>query len=229
MVVDENGNVITEIEYDSFGHMINDTAPYLSVPFGFAGGLYDADTDLLRFGHRDYDPEISRWTAKDPMFFAGGDTDLYGYVQNDPVSWIDYRGLSAEVGGGFSFTVPGYHFNTSITTDTCCDDSGKKHKRTIQVTCTGFSIGFAIGGGSGPGGGSVSWGGGSKKCKGSIGDDYYENKGFGFSAGLVVGASWSSDDQNRTTITTELGGSLHFWSKCHTQIKQDVVIGDCCD
>ncbi|MEJ2613141.1 MAG: hypothetical protein P8179_24585 [Candidatus Thiodiazotropha sp.] len=106
---------------------------------------------------------------------------------------------------------------------------GKKHKRTIQVTCTGFSIGFAIGGGAGPGGGSVSWGGGLKKCKGGKGDDYYENKGFGFSAGLAVGASWSSDDQNRTTIATELGGSLHFWSKCHTQIKQDVIIGDCCD
>ena len=28
--------------------------PYI-LPFGFAGGLYDADTKLTRFGYRDYD------------------------------------------------------------------------------------------------------------------------------------------------------------------------------
>ena len=29
---------------------------------------------------RDYDPESGRWTAKDPIGFAGGDANLYGYV-----------------------------------------------------------------------------------------------------------------------------------------------------
>ena len=47
----------------------------------------------MRFGFRDYDPDIGRWTAKDPIFFAGGDTDLYGYVLNDPVNLIDLDGL----------------------------------------------------------------------------------------------------------------------------------------
>jgi RHS repeat-associated protein len=63
------------------------------VPFGFAGGLYDPDTELVRFGARDYDPETGRWTAKDPIWFAGGDTNLYAYVGNDPVNLIDYSGL----------------------------------------------------------------------------------------------------------------------------------------
>ena len=36
---------------------------------------------LVRFGARDYDPTIGRWTAKDPIDFAGGDTNLYGYVK----------------------------------------------------------------------------------------------------------------------------------------------------
>ena len=48
---------------------------------------------LVRFGYRDYDPDTCRWTAKDPIFFAGGDTDLYGYVLNDPVNWVDPLGL----------------------------------------------------------------------------------------------------------------------------------------
>lgn len=47
----------------------------------------------MRFGARDYDAETGRWTAKDPILFAGGDTNLYGYVLNDPVNWIDPNGL----------------------------------------------------------------------------------------------------------------------------------------
>ena len=54
---------------------------------------YDRDTGLVRFGYRDYDPETGRWTAKDPIGFAGGDTDLYGYCLNDPVNLIDPYGL----------------------------------------------------------------------------------------------------------------------------------------
>ena len=47
----------------------------------------------MRFGYRDYDPDVGRWTAKDPIFFAGGNTDLFGYCLNDPVNTIDPLGL----------------------------------------------------------------------------------------------------------------------------------------
>ncbi|WP_200898011.1 RHS repeat-associated core domain-containing protein, partial [Arsukibacterium sp. MJ3] len=36
-----------------------------------------------------------RWTARDPIGFAGGDTNLYGYVLGDPVNFIDPDGLFA--------------------------------------------------------------------------------------------------------------------------------------
>jgi RHS repeat-associated protein len=98
-VADSAGNVVKYIEYDSFGNIINDTNTAFDMPFGFAGGLHDRDTGFVRFGYRDFDPDTGRWTAKDPILFAGGDTDLYGYVLNDPVNKIDPVGLA---GGGMS-------------------------------------------------------------------------------------------------------------------------------
>jgi RHS repeat-associated protein len=92
-VADTAGTVVKTIVYDSYGYVVSDSNPSFDVPFGFAGGLFDADTGLVRFGARDYDPEIGRWTAKDPILFAGGDTDLYGYVLNDPVNLVDPMGL----------------------------------------------------------------------------------------------------------------------------------------
>ncbi len=84
------GNVIQQVTYDEFGISSN-AAPLISI--GFAAGLYDSDTRLVRFGARDYDPEVGRWTSKDPILFKGGDTNLYGYVLNDPVNFVDTMGL----------------------------------------------------------------------------------------------------------------------------------------
>ena len=65
------------------------------MPFGFAGGLYDPLTKLTHFGYREYDSFTGKWTAKDPIGFAGGDSNLYGYVLNDPVNLVDPFGLDA--------------------------------------------------------------------------------------------------------------------------------------
>jgi RHS repeat-associated protein len=93
LVVDAtSGAIVQRLDYDEFGQVITDTNPGFH-PFGFAGGLYDRDTKLVRFGARDYDAETGRWTAKDPILFAGGDTNLYGYVLGDPVNFIDPLGL----------------------------------------------------------------------------------------------------------------------------------------
>ena len=39
IVADSSGNVVKSIDYDSFGSIINDTAPTFEIPFAFAGGL----------------------------------------------------------------------------------------------------------------------------------------------------------------------------------------------
>ena len=48
----------------------------------------------MRFGARVYDPEVGRWTAKDPIRFAGGDGNLYAYVGGDVVNRVDPERLS---------------------------------------------------------------------------------------------------------------------------------------
>jgi RHS repeat-associated protein len=63
------------------------------IPFGFAGGIYDKDTGLVRFGLRDYDPEIGRFIYKDQIMFYGKDSNLYAYCYNDPVNFLDPFGF----------------------------------------------------------------------------------------------------------------------------------------
>ena len=53
------------------------------------------------FGHRYYNPNLQRWLNRDPLGEAGG-INLYDYVGNNPVNWVDSNGHIAlvEVLGG---------------------------------------------------------------------------------------------------------------------------------
>lgn len=91
----QTGEVMQRMNYDAWGNVLQDTNPGFQ-PFGFAGGIYDHHTGLLRFGARDYEPSIGRWTTKDPIDFDGGQLNLYNYVNNDPVNYIDPLGMCDE-------------------------------------------------------------------------------------------------------------------------------------
>jgi RHS repeat-associated protein len=107
-ISNESNKIVKQLSYDSFGNVLSQTNPSLNttyadqslddldIPLGFAGGLYDKDTKLIRFGYRDYDPFTGRWTAKDPIDFNGGSSNLYAYVGNDPINWVDSSGLRWE-------------------------------------------------------------------------------------------------------------------------------------
>src|SRR6185437_16661553 len=139
MVVAENGGTIeARMDYDEFG--VN-TQPGL-VPFGFAGGLYDADTGLVRLGARDYDALTGRWTTKDPSGFSGG-FDLYAYSGNDPLNKIDVDGRAPFTNFGIAWTTA----NSLISTV----KSG--------VNSAASWVGSLASGGLGPG-----WGGNFIEC-----------------------------------------------------------------
>lgn len=51
------------------------------------------DSEVIFSGRlRHYDPETGRWVTKDPIGFAGGDTNLYSYSLQDPVNFVDPKG-----------------------------------------------------------------------------------------------------------------------------------------
>ncbi len=118
LVVDAvTGQIAQRLEYDEFGRIVPDTNPGFQ-PFGFAGGLYDPDTELVRFGARDYEAETGRWTAKDPIGFnrrlldglgadpitlSSTEANLYLYIRNNPINFVDPTGegiFAAAVVGG---------------------------------------------------------------------------------------------------------------------------------
>ena len=90
LVVDiSTGSITQRLDYDAWGVVALDTNPGFQ-PFGYAGGLFDSATGFVRFGARDYDPVIGRWTTRDPIISG---TNVYEYANNDPIGRVDSNGL----------------------------------------------------------------------------------------------------------------------------------------
>jgi RHS repeat-associated protein len=107
MVSTSTGTIVKVVEYNSFGRLVNDSNPTFDLPIGYAGGLADGATGLVHFQARDYEPWSGRWTARDPILFAGGQANLYLYVGNSPIQYRDPSGhfcisvsLYEGIGGG---------------------------------------------------------------------------------------------------------------------------------
>ncbi len=101
VVVDvATGAVAQEMSYDAWGRVLVDTNPGFQ-PFGFAGGLWDADTGLVRFGARDYDAWVGRWTSRDPIGLRGG-ANVFAYVDSDPINRADPQGKFAWILAGWA-------------------------------------------------------------------------------------------------------------------------------
>ncbi len=98
-VADATGALVKTVAYDAWGGVTDDSAPAFELPVGYAGGLPDPVTGLVRFGFRDYDPATGRFTARDPLLYGGGRTGLYVYAGNDPIGRADPTGLDETVAG----------------------------------------------------------------------------------------------------------------------------------
>ncbi len=85
--------VLDQIAYDAYGNKITESAPAHGDRYGYTGEEWDSVLQLQYNRARYYDPLTGRWDSQDPIQFDGGDSNLYCYVHNDPVSYVDPSGL----------------------------------------------------------------------------------------------------------------------------------------
>jgi RHS repeat-associated protein len=90
-LLDNSQAVTATYTYDTFGNLMSQTGT-LSQPFKFSTKMYDKQTGLSYFGYRFYSPATGRWMTRDPIGIAGG-LNLYGFVGDDPIDWVDPFGL----------------------------------------------------------------------------------------------------------------------------------------
>ncbi|NOT59709.1 MAG: RHS repeat-associated core domain-containing protein, partial [Acidobacteria bacterium] len=79
---------VNSFSYDAFGNSVSSSA----TRYGFTGREADAETGLMYYRARFYDPVVGRFISEDPIGLAGG-INLYGYVGNDPQNGTDPLGL----------------------------------------------------------------------------------------------------------------------------------------
>ena len=102
---DANGNIVAWVntatlalagraDYAAFGETVQQTGVAKDLPFGFSSKYTDAESGLLYYGYRYYNPGTGRWLSRDPIAEDGG-FNLYGFVQNNPIDHIDVLGLSS--------------------------------------------------------------------------------------------------------------------------------------
>lgn len=96
VVESDDGTIMQQLHRGGCGNALSETTPDFE-PFCFAGCFFDMNTKLCHFGAREYDPSVGRFLSKDPILFAGGDTNLYGYPLQDPINNTDPTGLSSVV------------------------------------------------------------------------------------------------------------------------------------
>ena len=91
-VINSQGVLENHISYDSFGNVTGETNSSLGFRFGYTGRELDSETGLYFYRARYYDGLNGRFISEDPIGFDGGDGNLYRYVGNSPVNYVDPSG-----------------------------------------------------------------------------------------------------------------------------------------
>ena len=92
-IVDDAGDLINTITYDSFGGIVVQTNAAAGDRFTYTGREYDAELGLYYYRARYYSPSLGRFISQDPIGFGAGDANLYRYTGNAPVNRADPLGL----------------------------------------------------------------------------------------------------------------------------------------
>lgn len=94
LLTDDKGKVTERTTWGPWGELLDGGE---DSRFGFTGHQRDRSTGLHYSVFRFLDSGNGRWSEQDPIGFAGGQSNLYGYVGNNPLSGIDPLGLANEL------------------------------------------------------------------------------------------------------------------------------------
>ena len=105
-----NGTLAAKYLYDPFGNMLSQYGSMASANrYRFSSKEWDAASGLYYYLYRFYDPNLQRWPNRDPLEERGG-INLYEFVGNNPVSYVDQYGLLGfwgSPGGSYGSFGPG--------------------------------------------------------------------------------------------------------------------------
>lgn len=96
-ITDMSGKLVWQAEYSPFGLAtiqsdIDGDGQHIELNIRFPGQYYDKESGLHYNWHRYYDPAIGRYITSDPLGLAAG-INTYGYVEQNPINYIDFMGL----------------------------------------------------------------------------------------------------------------------------------------
>ncbi|MFC1643473.1 RHS repeat-associated core domain-containing protein [Chlamydiota bacterium] len=130
-IQDNSQNVVEYYKYDSFGiPVIYDNEEIelqesaLSNPYLFTGREWDSEIGLYYYRARYYDADLGRFISKDPIGFEGDGPNLYAYVKNNPIRYVDPYGLWGLTWPGTRYCGPG---SWKGKPKNCYDRACKKH------------------------------------------------------------------------------------------------------
>ncbi len=92
-LTDSKQKVVESYSYDSFGELKR-KGDKIKNTYTFTGREWDKEVKLYYYRARYYDAKVGRFTQKDPIGFMGGDVNLYSYVGQNPVRYIDPLGMA---------------------------------------------------------------------------------------------------------------------------------------
>jgi RHS repeat-associated protein len=93
VVIDKVGNLINREEYMPYGE--TSFGSFARKRYRFTGKERDEESGLYYHGARYYAPWLARWVSCDPDS-STFDNNLYTFVNNNPIKFIDPEGLSSE-------------------------------------------------------------------------------------------------------------------------------------
>jgi RHS repeat-associated protein len=96
-LIDGSQSVVASYRYDPFGNIISKSGTLANANvYRFSSKEVHVNSGMYCYGLRFYDPNLQRWINPDPIGERGG-LNLYGFVKNDGVRYVDRFGLC---GGG---------------------------------------------------------------------------------------------------------------------------------